>query len=304
MTKSLFNKIRLKERLYTFSMAEGTPIQNHLDEFNSILIDLNSMDVKIEDEDKAIMLVISLPTSYEHFKQILPYGNNETLSFEDVKASLLYKDKFDLEMRGEKNAGYFVGGESFDKINTDKSNFKGRKPNKFYKYCKKRGHLIDKCWNLKDKREKEENHTHIHPHEPGKATFAESDSDGDVLFATSTKKGNNSDWVLDSGCTYHMCPHKDWFFTYDPVNFSVIHMGNNVKCNVAGIGTSQIKTHDSVIRTLSNVCHVPDLKCNLISLGTLESKGCKYSTEGGVLKVFKGSRTLLKSLRYGSLYIL
>jgi len=56
MTKSLANKIRLKEKLYTFSMAEGTSIQNHLDEFNSILIDLESLDVKIEDEDKAIIL--------------------------------------------------------------------------------------------------------------------------------------------------------------------------------------------------------------------------------------------------------
>ena len=41
-------------------MAEGTPIQ-HLVDFNSILIDLESMDVKIEDEDKAILLVVSLP---------------------------------------------------------------------------------------------------------------------------------------------------------------------------------------------------------------------------------------------------
>ena len=71
MTKSLTNKIRLKERLYTFRMAERTPVQKHLNEFNSILIDLESLDVKIEDEDKAILLVVSLPPSYKHFKEIL-----------------------------------------------------------------------------------------------------------------------------------------------------------------------------------------------------------------------------------------
>ena len=43
MTKSLANKIRLKERLYTFRMAEGTPVQKHLNEFNSILVDLESL---------------------------------------------------------------------------------------------------------------------------------------------------------------------------------------------------------------------------------------------------------------------
>ena len=60
MTKNLANKIRLKERLYTFRMAEGTPVQKYLNELNSILIDLESLDVKSEDEDKAILLVVSL----------------------------------------------------------------------------------------------------------------------------------------------------------------------------------------------------------------------------------------------------
>jgi len=68
MTKNLTNKIYLKDHLYTFYMAEGTSIQNRLDDFNSILIDLESMDVKIGDDGKAILLVISLPSSYKHFK--------------------------------------------------------------------------------------------------------------------------------------------------------------------------------------------------------------------------------------------
>jgi len=125
-----------------------------------------------------------------------------------------------------------------------------------------------------------------------------------VLFATSTERGSDSDWILHSGCTYHMCPHKDWFSTYDPVDSIVVHMGNNAQCNATGVGTVKIKTHDGVVRTLSNVRHVPDLKRNLISLGTLESKGCKYSAEGGVLKVSKGNRILLKCLMQGSLYVL
>jgi len=41
-------------------VAKGTPIQNQLDDFNSIMIDLQSTKVEIEDEDKAILLVFSL----------------------------------------------------------------------------------------------------------------------------------------------------------------------------------------------------------------------------------------------------
>ena len=61
MTNSVADKLPLKERLYMFFMIEGTLVQNHLDEFNSIIIDLESMDVKIEDEDKAILLVVLCP---------------------------------------------------------------------------------------------------------------------------------------------------------------------------------------------------------------------------------------------------
>ena len=72
-------------------MAEGTCIKKHLDDFTSTIMDLKSMEVKIEDEDKAILLVVSLPPSYKHFKEILLYSNNDTISFKDVKANLLSK---------------------------------------------------------------------------------------------------------------------------------------------------------------------------------------------------------------------
>ena len=132
---------------------------------------------------------------------------------------------------------------------------------------------------------------------PAEAAFAESDSDADVWFATSTERGNDSEWILDSGCTYHMCPHNDWFSTYDPVDSIVVHMDNNAQCNVIGIDIVKIKTHDGVVRTLSNVRHIPNLNRNIISLGTLKCKGCKHSVKGGVLKVSKGSRILLKGLK-------
>ena len=41
---------------------------------------------------------------------------------------------------------------------------------------------------MKNKRENEEDNSHSHPQEPAKATIVESDSDGNVLFATSTKR--------------------------------------------------------------------------------------------------------------------
>ncbi|KAG8472722.1 hypothetical protein CXB51_034750 [Gossypium anomalum] len=67
----------------------------------------------------------------------------------------------------------------------------------------------------------------------------------------------------------------------------VVLMGNNVSCKITGVGTIKVKMFDGVIRTLSDVRHVPELKRNLISLSTLASKGYRYTAESRVLKISK-----------------
>jgi len=87
------------------------------------------------------------------------------------------------------------------------------------------------------------------------------------------------------------------------VDLSVVHMGKITQGDVAWISTIKVKTNDGVVRTLSNICHVFDLKRNLISLGTLEFKGCKYSNEGWFLKVSNGTQTLIEGLKHGNVYV-
>nr|GEU65179.1 retrovirus-related Pol polyprotein from transposon TNT 1-94 [Tanacetum cinerariifolium] len=74
MTKSLANKFYLKKKLYTFYMPAGQKKSEHIDEFNKIVLDLANIEVKFEDEDLALLLLTSLPVSYEHFVDTLLYG--------------------------------------------------------------------------------------------------------------------------------------------------------------------------------------------------------------------------------------
>nr|GEY41272.1 retrovirus-related Pol polyprotein from transposon TNT 1-94 [Tanacetum cinerariifolium] len=67
MTKSLANKLYLKKKLYTFYMPAGRKISKHIDEFNKIVLDLANIEVKFEDKDLALLLLTSLPASYESF---------------------------------------------------------------------------------------------------------------------------------------------------------------------------------------------------------------------------------------------
>lgn len=65
-----------------------------------------------------------------------------------------------------------------------------------------------------------------------------------------------------------MCRNKDVSSTYKSIEGGLILMDNGIPCKILGIGTVKIKMHDGVLRTLTSVRHVPDLKMNLISLGS------------------------------------
>ncbi|CAL9002404.1 unnamed protein product [Prunus brigantina] len=110
--------------------------------------------------------------------------------------------------------------------------------------------------------------------------------------------------MLDSGCTYHMCPIREWFSSFEELDGGVVLMGNNNACKTQGIGKICLKMHDGTIGELSDVRYVPDMKKNLISLGALESKGLKITMEGGVLKAVHGALVVMKGTRRNNLYFL
>jgi len=86
-----------------------------------------------------------------------------------------------------------------------------------------------------------------------------------------------------------MCPNKDWFTTYQALDGGKVLLGNNAPSKVVNIGTVRIKMFDRIMRTLTNVKHVPELKKNMISLGTLDSKSYSYNGEVGAIRISKGA---------------
>ena len=64
MKKLLANQLILKQRLFLLCMYEGTPIKSHIAEFFSIINNLDKIEVK-QDEDQALLLLCSLPSSYK-----------------------------------------------------------------------------------------------------------------------------------------------------------------------------------------------------------------------------------------------
>ncbi|KAK5802831.1 hypothetical protein PVK06_030456 [Gossypium arboreum] len=286
-TKSLANRLVLKQRLFTFHMNEGELLKDHISQFITLLNDLKNVEVHINDEDQAMLLLCSLHLSYKSFRETLIYGRDK-LSFEDVKGHLLSRDKLDNELHLD------------SKIDRQSSVLvASKKRDKRCRYCKKLGHVKVDCYKLRNKRATESNEEYV-----AGANWADENGDDFLLMSTSDNTKLTSDWILDLRCSFHMCPNREWFSTYSSVEGGVVRMGNDLSSKVIGIGTLKIKMHDGTIRTLSNVRYVPDLRKNLISLSILDLKGCKINIESSEIKVSRGALVLLKGKRTDGLYIL
>ena len=69
------------------------------------------------------------------------------------------------------------------------------------------------------------------------------------------------------------------------------------------IGSISLKNHDGSTRVLIDVRYISKLEKNLISLGTLESKGFTIILQNGILKVVSGALVVMKGIRRNNLYL-
>ena len=208
----------------------------------------------------------SLSNSYEHFVDIMMYGR-DTLSIKDVRAALNLRElkKRVFESREEDSGEGLVARVRTRKKNNGRkgqSKLKSKGNNKCFKH-EKEGHYVK---NYPDRKGKEKNKTF----NSGDTVVVKENPDTiDVLSITVNNSGD--EWILDLGCFYHMSPNRDLFSTYQLINSGKVLMGNNLVYKVVGISIIRIKMHDGIVRTLTNVRHVPKLKKNLVSLRTLDS---------------------------------
>ncbi|KAF3680130.1 hypothetical protein FXO38_02446 [Capsicum annuum] len=276
LSKQLFLEI------YALRQAKGASLEDHLFVFKEIVSDLETLEVKYDEEDLGLILLCSLPASYTTFRDTILFSC-DTLTIDEVYDTLFSKEKMKHLVNGfeTQGDGLIIRGERTRERNSgddDRNRSKSKKRNKTYNYCKKKGHIKSECWKLQNREKREAIKSKGNqPEKSGKASFMEDGgSDEELLIVSDGNSKPCEDWILDSACTFHICRNWDWFTTYETISKGAVLMGNNTPYKIAGIGIIRIKMFDGVVRTLGDV---------------------RYTSEGGVLKVTKGAFVVMKGQR-------
>ena len=90
---SAANKVFLIRQLVNLKMRHGSSATDHINEFNSILTRLASVEIKFEDEVQALLLLSSLPESWSGTVTAVSSSTSGTkLSFEGIRNLILSED--------------------------------------------------------------------------------------------------------------------------------------------------------------------------------------------------------------------
>ena len=79
------NKVHLMKKLFNLKMVEGTPMAQHLNEFNTITNQLSSVEIDFDDEIRALIVLASLPNSWEAVRMaVCNSAGKSKLKYEDI----------------------------------------------------------------------------------------------------------------------------------------------------------------------------------------------------------------------------
>ncbi|KAL0534607.1 hypothetical protein IC582_028898 [Cucumis melo] len=287
-------------------MDQSKSLEENLDEFQKIIIDLNNISEKMSDENQAVILLNSLPETYREVKAAIKYGR-DSLTMSIVLDALKTRN---LEMKKEHKAGELLmaRGRSEKKSwkgkeRSSRSKSKGKSRKCFL--CHK-GYFKKNC-PLNKSREVSTSEANVTDGYKrllmGTYDSSETGYESAEVLMVSYRDIQDA-WIMDSGCTFHMTPYRDFLTNFQKGDGGKVLLGGNVTCDVKGTGSVQIATHDGIVRILTNATYVPKLKRNLISLSELDRSGCTIKSENGVMKVTKGSLVKLRGTWRHGLYVL
>ena len=262
--KSAASQVYWLKQLVDLKMKEGTAMSSHLNDFNTIFSNLSAQDVEFEDSVKALFLLITLPESWDIFCTAIsnsaPAGG---LTATNVESSLLTEEVNRKNLNNTRGgSALVVRGRSDKKKGPNKNKSKSKSRERSAKdmecyHCGKKGHYKRDCRLFKqekgkdkEKEDKPKEKESINAVEEVSEPDVSSDEYGEICFTSNLESAElvttddnmvMHDWILDSGASFHVTPHREWFTNYDASRTGRVRLGNYYACEIEGVGDVQLK---------------------------------------------------------------
>jgi hypothetical protein len=125
--------------------------------------------------------------------------------------------------------------------------------------CGKEWHYKKHCRSKVDKKKGSEE-------SPSTKEKTSKEEGGDVYLASSRTHVDHEAWLVDSGASFDMTPHREWFYEYERYDGGNVFLGDESITRIIGRGKFKLRLIVGRIRTLLGVMHIPRLAKNFISV--------------------------------------
>ncbi|UYV64139.1 hypothetical protein LAZ67_2006688, partial [Cordylochernes scorpioides] len=242
-------KVFLTKQLILLKMKPNQRMQDYLNKFSSLADKLSEMDAQVPEDFLSILLLCSLPESYEGFRTAIEI-RDKLPSFETLKVKMLEEEIRQTELNGttDSEEKVFLGNSERKPFSsTSKPMAKGFPFN--CHFCGKKGHKAADCRKIKYK-------------SPRTEMVAS-------LGIECLNKLDANEWCLDSGATAHMCSTKKSFTYFEDTAPVKITLADGQFIEAIGKGNVKLDCQSNtgtVTLSLEDVLFVPRLNGNLFSI--------------------------------------
>ncbi|KMQ86259.1 retrovirus-related gag-pol polyprotein [Lasius niger] len=313
-SKGPARKATLLKQLILQRMEDGGDVHEHTRKFFDTVDKLNEMEVEINPDLLSIMLLYSLPPSFQNFRCAIE-------SRDVLPTPEILRIKITEESDARKSDSHTVTQNAMvankrNQMRRHQGNEKGWKnksksePFKFQCHrCRKFGHKAVDCRSKDENcRSKDEKGQPSAKKSEDVSLYASEDSSIQNVALRAEINNRQEAWCLDSGATSHFCKKSDSFIeTFDSAHMQ-LNLANNASTEIKAKGTAIFSTNVFGKRTnikLSDALHVPDLRTNLLSVGKITENDYNVIFRKDQAKVIdrNGNVKLVAKRRDGLYYV-